>query len=140
MRNTRLGTNVKIVPAVVPSAGSVAALTAVEVDGTGYNRVLWVLQTGAQAVGGTLSFKIQNAAATGGSFADQTSAALVSLGASAGSKIYTLDAPVDPTRPFMNVVGAVGTDTIANSVIAILYKGSSYPVATTYATQAVVVA
>lgn len=139
MRNTRLLDKVKIVNAVVPTAGAVAALTATEVDGTGYSRVMWVLSTGAAAAGATLAFKIQSAAATGGSFADVTDADFTSLEAASGaSKQYVLDMPVNPAKPFMKVVGAVGTDTFANSCIAILYKGTSYPVATTYAAEAVI--
>ena len=49
MRNTQLGDKVKIVNAVVPTAGAVAALTATVVDGTDFDRVEFVLSTGAAA-------------------------------------------------------------------------------------------
>ena len=42
---------------------------------------------------------------------------------------------VDPAKPFMKAVGAVGTDTFANCIIAELYNGRSFPVATSYATE-----
>lgn len=32
-------------------------------------------------------------------------------------------------------VGVVGTDTFANSAVAILYRGTAYPVDTTYCTE-----
>ena len=138
MRNTRLGDKIKIVNAVVPTVGSVAAITATVVDGTGFTRCAFVLSTGAAAVGATLTCKIQSSTATGGSYADVSGAALTNLAAAtAASKQYVIDMPVDPAKPFMKIVGAVGTDTLANSAIAILYRGEDYPVATTYAAEIV---
>ena len=128
---------IKIVLACVPSAGAATSMTAVEVNATGYDRAMYVLATGAQATGATLALKIQDATATGGSFADVTSAALVNLGASSGSKVYAIDFAVDPARPFQKIVGTVGTDTLANAVICILYNGRNFPVDTSYATQLV---
>jgi hypothetical protein len=138
MRNTRLPDKIKIVTTVVPTAGAAAGMTETEVNGTGYSRVMWLLHTGAAATGATIDFKIQSATSTGGSFADVSSAALTQiLAASGASKVYAIDMPVDPARPFMIPVGVVGTDTFANSAVAILYKGTDYPVATSYLTQIV---
>jgi len=138
MRNTQLGDKIKIVNAVVPTAGSVAAITATVVDGTGYDRVMFVLSTGAAAVGATLTCKIQSSTATGGAYADVASAALTNLAAATGaSKQYIIDMPVAKAKPFLKIVGAVGTDTLANSAIAILYKGVNYPVSTAYAAEIV---
>ncbi len=58
MRNTRLSDKIKIVNAVVPSAGGAGAMTAIAVDGTGYDRVMFVLSTGAATAGGSGTFKI----------------------------------------------------------------------------------
>lgn len=139
MRNTQIADKFKIVNAVVPTVGAVAALTATVVDGTGYKRCQFVLSTGAAAAGATIAFKIQSSDATGGAYADVTSAAFASITAAAGaSKQFVLDMPVDPAKPFMKVVGAVAVDTFANSCAAVLYRGINYPVATTYATQAVI--
>lgn len=136
MRNSRLPDKIKIVKTVVPTAGAAAGMTETEVDGTGFSRVAWVLFTGAAATGATIDFKIQSATSTGGSFADVTDAAFTQiLAASGANKIFVIDMPVDPTRPFMIPVGVVGTDTFANSAMAILYRGVSYPVASAYATQ-----
>lgn len=138
MRNTRLGDKFKIVNAVVPTAGSVANITATEVNGTGFDRCMFILSTGAAAAGATLTFKIQSAATTGGALADVTGAALTNLAAATGaSKQYVIDMPVAAAKPFLKVVGAVGTDTFANSAIAILYRGEDYPVATSYAAEIV---
>jgi len=138
MRNTRLPDKIKIVKTVIPTAGAAAGMTETEVNGTGYSRVMWVLFTGAAATGATIDFKIQSATSTGGSFADVTDAALTQiLAASGASKIYAIDMPVNPARPFMIPVGVVGTDTFANSAIAILYRGTNYPIDTAYATELV---
>jgi len=136
MRNTRLADKIKIMPTVVPSAGAAAGMTEIEVDGTGFSRVLWVIFTGAAATGATLDFKVQSATTTGGSFADVSSAALTQvLAASGASKFFGIDMAVNPAKPFMKPVGVVGTDTFANACFAILYRGLDYPVATTYLTE-----
>jgi hypothetical protein len=126
----------KIVEAVVPTAGAIGALTATVVDGTGFDRVLFVNTTGAAAAGATCTFKIQSSDATGGAYADVTSAALAGLTAAANaSKVHCIDMAVDPAKPFMKVVGTIAVDTFINGTIAILYNGRAFPVATSYATQ-----
>jgi hypothetical protein len=97
---------------------------------------MWLVQTGAAATGATIDFKIQSATATGGTFADVASAALTQvLAATGASKVFAIDMPVNPAKPFMIPVGVVGTDTFANSAVAILYRGTAYPVDTTYCTE-----
>ncbi len=130
--------NCKIVPAVVPSAGAVDDITAVEVDARGFSRALFIIGTGAAAAGATLSAKIQKSATSGGALSDCTGAALTNLAAATGaSKVYGIDVTVDPAKPFMSLTGAVGTDTFANGCVCVLYNGSgSYPNAAP-ATQAI---
>lgn len=129
----------KIVPTVVPTAGAAAGMTEIEVNGTGFSRVMWVLFTGAAGTGATIDFKIQSSATTGGTFADVSGAALTQIIAATGaSKIFMIDMPVNPAKPFMIPVGVVGTETFANSAMAILYRGVNYPVNTSYAAQLVV--
>ena len=127
----------KIVLAVAPSAGSVATYTPIVVDGTGFDRVKFVIATGAAGAGNsTMSFKVQSSATSGGSYADVSGAASAGLTKAANaSTIQVYDIPVDPAKPFMKAVGAVGTDTLANCIIAELYNGRSFPVATSYATE-----
>lgn len=139
MRNTQLGTQIKTVPACVPTAGAVAGLTAVAVDGTGFGRCQFVLATGAIAATGTLDLKITQSATSGGSYTDITSAALVQVLTGGANKIYVIDVPVLAAKPFMKISGTVGTDTAANSIVAILYRGVNTPVDTAYATQYIVV-
>ena len=138
MRNTQLADKIKIVNAVVPSAGGAGAMTAVAVDGTGYDRVMFVLSTGVAAAGATLDLKITSSATTGGAYADVADAAITQLAAATGaSKQFVIDMPVADAKPFFKVSGAVAVDTFANSTIAILYKCTNYPVSTAYATQIV---
>lgn len=132
--------NCKIVPAIVPTAGAVKAITATAVDCTGFDRVCYVLGTGAAGTGATLTLKVQEAAVVAmTSAADITGAALVNLAAATGaSKMYGIDVRVNPAKPFQILVGDVGTQTFANGAVAILYEGSgTYP--KTAATEAVIV-
>lgn len=114
----------KIAPAVVPTAGSVANLTPVEVDGRGFDRAMFIFALGAAASGGTFDAKIQNSATAGGTLADMTDAALTQVVEAGASKVYAIDVRIDPARPYMKVTGAVGTATFANGAVAVLYEGS----------------
>jgi len=130
----------KIVPAIVPTAGAVDDITAVEVDATGFDRVCYILGTGAAGTLATLTLKVQEDAATGmANAADITNAALTNLAAATDAdKVFAIDVPVNPAKPIQILVGAVGTETFANGAIAILYNGSgTFP--KTKPTQAVVV-
>ena len=137
MRNTQLADKIKIVNAVVPSAGGAGAMTAIAVDGTGYDRVMFVLSTGAATAGGSGTFKITSSATTGGAYADVASAALANLADTDGSKQFIIDMPVSKTKAFFKVAGTTVAQAIANSTIAILYRGVNYPVSTAYAAQIV---
>jgi len=139
MRNTRLSDKIKIVNAVVPSAGGAGAMTAIAVDGTGYDRVMFVLSTGTATAGGSGTFKITSSATTGGAYTDVAGAALTDLADTDGSKQFVVDMPVSASKPFFKVAGTTVAQAIANSTIAILYRGLSYPVATSYAGEAVVI-
>ena len=139
MRNTRLSDKIKIVNAVVPSAGGAGAMTAVAVDGTGFDRVMFVLSTGAATAGGSGTFKITSSATTGGDYTDVAGAALTNLADTDGSKQFVVDMPVAAAKPFFKVAGTTVAQPIANSTIAILYRGKTYPVATSYAGEAVVI-
>ena len=130
----------KIVPAIVPTAGAVDDITAVEVNATGFDRVCYILGTGAAGTLATLTLKVQEDAATAmANAADITDAALTNLAAATDAdKVFAIDVPVNPAKPIQILVGAVGTETFANGAIAILYNGSgTFP--KTKPTQAVVV-
>jgi hypothetical protein len=128
MRNTRLVDKMKTVLAAVPAVVSVGAVTFVEVDARGFDRCLWTIITGATGAGAaTCSFKIQDAATAGGAAADYTGAASAGITKATGaSKIaFQLDCAVNPARPFITPVAAVGTDTFVVCAIAQLYKANS---------------
>lgn len=130
--------NCKVVPAVVPSAGAAAALTPVEVDGTGFSRAMFIIGTGAAAAGAKLNAKIQKSAASGGALADITSAALTEvLAATGASKCYVIDVAIDPDKPYMKITGAVTVDAFANGAVCVLYNGTGWRPVSAPATEVV---
>ena len=128
----------KIVNSIVPVSSN-TALTETEIDCTGFDRVCHIITVGAMATGATLDYKVQEAAATGmGSAADISGAALTQIAAATGaSKVYAIDIPVNPAKPFQKAVGAAATDVVVSGAIAILYEGSgTFP--KTAATEAII--
>jgi hypothetical protein len=80
--------------------------------------------------GGTLDYKVQEAAATGmANASDIAGAALTQvLAASGASKVYAIDVPVNPAKPFQKAVATAGTANVTSGAVAVLYEGSgTYP-------------
>jgi hypothetical protein len=128
----------KIVQSVAPVTSN-TGLTETEIDCTGFDRVCHIINVGAMTVGGTFDYKVQEDSATGmASAADVTGAKLTQVKAASGaSKVYAIDIPVNPAKPFQQAVAACGTANVTVGAIAILYKGSgTYP--KTAATEAII--
>ncbi len=128
----------KIVQSVAPVTSD-TALTETEIDCTGFDRVCHIINVGAMTANGTFDYKVQEDSATGmSSAADVTGAALTQVKAATGaSKVYAIDMPVNPAKPFQKAVAACGVANVTVGAIAVLYEGSgTYP--KTAATQAII--
>lgn len=128
----------KIVQSVAPVTSN-TALTETEIDCTGFDRVCHIINVGAMTATGTFDYKVQEDSATGmATAADITGAALTQVKAATGaSKVYAIDIPVNPAKPFQKAVAACGTANVTVGAIAVLYEGSgTYP--KTAATEAII--
>ena len=128
----------KIVQSVAPVTSN-TALTETEIDCTGFDRVCHIINVGAMTANGTFDYKVQEDSATGmATAADITGAALTQVKAATGaSKVYAIDIPVNPAKPFQKAVAACGTANVTVGAIAILYEGSgAFP--KTAATEAII--
>lgn len=128
----------KIVQSVAPVTSD-TALTATEIDCTGFDRVCHIINVGAMTANGTFDYKVQEDSATGmSSAADVTGAKLTQVKAATGaSKVYAIDIPVNPAKPFQKAVAACGTANVTVGAIAVLYEGSgTFP--KTAATEAII--
>jgi nitrogen regulatory protein PII len=136
----QLLSDAKIVPAILPTAGAIAAFTASEVDGRGYDRAMFVFSLGTAAAGGTFDAKLTDDVATGmATAADYAGAALAQVLKAAGDgKIEIIDVPIKAARPFMLLAGSVGTGAWPNSAICILYRGSKMNPPTQVAVQKII--
>jgi hypothetical protein len=127
----------KIVPSIVPVSSN-TALNEVVIDCAGFDRVCHIIATGAIATGGKLDYKVEESANSNGSSASAiTGAELTQITDTGGSKIYAIDVPVNPAKPYQIAVGVAATADVAVSAVAVLYKGSgTFP--KTAATQAII--
>ena len=128
----------KIVQSVAPVTSN-TALTETEINCAGFDRVCHIINVGAMTATGTFDYKVQEDSATGmATAADVTGAALTQvLAATGASKVYAIDIPVNPAKPFQKAVAACGTANVTVGAIAVLYEGSgTFP--KTAATQAVI--
>lgn len=128
----------KIVQSVAPVTSS-TALDETEIDCRGFDRVCHIINIGAMTATGTFDYKVQEDSATGmAAAADVTGAKLTQVKAATGaSKVYAIDMPVNPAKPFQKAVAACGTANVTVGAIAVLYEGSgTFP--KTAATEAII--
>ena len=128
----------KIVQSVAPVTSD-TALTATEINCAGFDRICHIINVGAMTANGTFDYKVQEDSATGmANAADVTGAKLTQIKAATGaSKVYAIDIPVNPAKPFQKAVAACGTANVTVGAIAVLYEGSgTFP--KTAATEAII--
>lgn len=93
--------------ALAAAGTDVSAVESSEIDARGYDRIRMLLFVGATAVqNGTVKFYLEEATASGGSFAASTTATIGTHthGASGETaKIYEIDAPITATKPFLKI-------------------------------------
>ena len=121
-----------IVPAIVPVSKNNAALVAAEVDATGWERVCFIVSTGAMGAGTTLNVEVTESNVTGGTFTAHTpSTAITELAAATGaSKVVAIDMAVNFLKPILLLSGTTATSgAVLNSAVAVLYnRGGAIPV------------
>ena len=127
----------KIVPSIVPVVSS-SALNEVVIDCAGFDRVCHIIAVGAIATGGKLDYKVTESAASNGANATNVTGAELTQVAEAGKeKIYAIDIPVNPAKPYQVAVGAASVANVNVGAIAVLYEGSgTFP--KTAATEAII--
>jgi len=118
----------KIVQSYAPVTSN-TTITTTEIDCRGFDRVCHIINVGAIASGGKLDYKVQEAAATGMSNAsDVTGAALTQVVEAGKEKVYAIDIPVNPLKPFQKAVATAATQNVTSGAVAVLYEGSgTYP-------------
>jgi len=118
----------KIVQSYAPVTSN-TTITTTEIDCRGFDRVCHIINVGAIVSGGKLNYKVQEAAATGMSNAsDVTGAALTQVVEAGKEKVYAIDIPVNPLKPFQKAVATAATQNVTSGAVAVLYEGSgTYP-------------
>jgi len=127
----------KIVHSILPVVSN-KALTEAVIDCTGFDRVCHIIAVGAIETGGTLEYSVTESAKSDGSSGSAiTGAALTKVVEAGKEKIYAIDIPVNPAKPYQLAVGVAATANVAVSAVAVLYEGSgTFP--KTAATQAII--
>ncbi len=127
----------KIVQSYAPVTSN-TTITTTEIDCRGFDRVCHIINVGAIVSGGKLDYKVQEAAATGMSNASNVTGAVLTSVVEAGKeKVYAIDIPVNPLKPFQKAVATAATQNVTSGAVAVLYEGSgTYPKVA--ATQAII--
>ena len=80
---------------------------------------------GAIATGGKLDYKVTESAASNGANATAVTGAELTQVAEAGKeKIYAIDIPVNPAKPYQVAVGVASGANVNVGAVAVLYEGS----------------
>ena len=120
---------IKTVQAIVPIHATTGhATTATEVNATGFDRAQFVIYIGAMDATCVVEMDVQQATATGGTFADVTSGSLTNVTSAGATKLYMIDVPVSGSAPYLKLAGTSGTARCLIAAWCNLYNGSSlYP-------------
>ena len=113
----------KIVQSYAPVTSD-TTITTTEIDCRGFDRVCHIINVGAIVSGGTLNYKVQEAAASNGTFGDIEDAELTQVEYAGRSNVYAIDIPVNPLKPFQKAVATAATQSVTSGAVAVLYEGS----------------
>ena len=118
---------VKPVMAIEPVSKNNAAIVATAVNGTGYDRCCFLIMTGAVAATAGVTVRVQESAASAGTYANRTTNAALALfsGTASSGKIFSLDVGVNSAKPFMKLYGTCGTAATLHGAVALLYRGTT---------------
>ena len=117
----------KIVQSYAPVTSD-TTITTTEIDCRGFDRVCHIINVGAIVSGGKLDYKVQEAAASNGTFGDIEDAELTQVEYAGRSNVYAIDIPVNPLKPFQKAVATAATQNVTSGAVAVLYEGSgTYP-------------
>ena len=117
----------KIVQSYAPVTSN-TTITTTEIDCRGFDRVCHIINVGAIVSGGKLDYKVQEAAASNGTFGDIEDAELTQVEYAGRSNVYAIDIPVNPLKPFQKAVATAATQNVTSGAVAVLYEGSvTYP-------------
>lgn len=115
-----------VAKAIVPIYATTGhAVTATAVNATGFDRALFIIQTGAMNATAVLGMGVTNSATTNGTYTLITSASLTNVTSAGASGVYVIDVPVNGSYPFLKLRGTSSTARSYVSAIALLYRGSS---------------
>lgn len=117
---------VEPVVAITPKTMTAATHTGNTIDGTGYDRAMFILALGSGAGASTMTFAISKSATSNGTYTEVTGASFVSFSSTATitNRCAQMDIAIDPAKPWMEVVDTVGTATLDGACICLLYKGT----------------
>lgn len=126
-----LSTDALVVTASAAHIGTAGTMTATAVDGRGFDRACFIIQTGAAENTATLDAQITDCATSGGSYANTAGTAVTQLTTPDAGKILVIDIPVKAARPFMKTLIVTGTAAFVNGAVCVLYRGTRSVVAPT---------
>lgn len=119
---------VKVAQAVSPVSNAAGAVTATEINCTGYGRVLYAINNGTSgAATASCAVSIWESATSGGTLS-LISSSLMTIGTAGLGELYLIDVPVNTAKLYQKVK-ATFADSWGNlGAAAILYAGSGlYP-------------
>lgn len=119
----------KVTQAISPLSNAAGAVTDTEINGTGYDRALFIIDVGTMAnAGASLATNVWEAT-TSGSNGTAITGSLQTVAATSGaSESYLIDVPVASTTPYLKLFSTAATGFVNVSATCLLYNGSGlYP-------------
>ena len=129
---------VEVNQALNPKSHAVAAITGTAIDGTGFDRAMFVLCVGDISTGGGIDAEIKQASTATATYATIAGSGMTKLTAAAGdNKSVIMDVPVAAASPWLKLTGTATTAVVLAGAVCILYNGQATRPPTQGATETV---
>lgn len=111
---------------VIPGSKSTGAITPSVVDASGgYDRVVHVIALGAFGTSAGFDAEVTESATSGGTYTLIASSGMTLVTSAAGAnKLFLLDVPVNPSKPYQKLRSTATTAAVGMSAVAICYNGT----------------
>lgn len=114
---------VKVKHAMNPSSYGAGTAVETQVNGSGYNRAMFLIDVGTIGATATLAVKVYKSA-TSGSLGTYITGAVATLSTTGANKVQIIDVPIAAATPYLYALGTAGTSWVNAAASVVLYGGS----------------
>ena len=132
--------DVEVNQALNPKEHAVGAIAGTAIDGSKFDRALFILAVGDISTGGGIDAEIKQSATSGGTYTTIAGSGITELLDTVGDNLtVAIDVPIATAMPWMKITGTAATAAVLAGGSCLLYRGQAKRPPTQGATEVVTV-